>query len=1159
MKFVIYISILFFSIFCLNVYSQNIQNQQNGIYRICKGKIRDSDKGKSVGYYDHNEKTIMTLAMPGAKNITLSFKSFCTEKDNDILKIYDGKDTNATLIGSYSGSVNPGNITSSDSFITLYFVSDKSVSCSGWEADVINNLKVPTATKITVTASPICYDTTIGITLDFAIPCDSLNANNTKINGSTIKYIMPLNCANNKASKFKLGLKNPVSTNGTYTITHKHGYRDYCDSVYQLSSSQIFTISNCPIFVDIKGTKDTICLGECISLSANISGGNSSKYVYNWTPKTLSGKGPFNICPTVNTKYKLTVSDGVAIPGTDSIQITVLQPPIAPKDTQVCYFSSNLFLKGFPSGGKWYGSGIVNSMNGEFKPYGQWGDVKVWYQIGGCADTMIINVSYPYNYDNVFCPGKTALPVVWYGPLGGTWTGLKITKSGMFTPDSAGKYVLTYTWKGCVSQKNVIVQNVTVPHFDTTCESKTLDTLKFKPYGIYPYYFPGQISAYYGWYNPSLMGGPGNRNIIFTALGGCTDTTKLTILPCYAGKDDTICPSTNNFNLLNIRYLNTFNWTGKGVKNPKLSIYDASWTNGKNGIDTLVFKSGKCIDYKIIKIIGTALNYADTLDVCNDADTFLLSNKIPTNVPNGTWIGTGVINGLKFAPRNLSSGNYNVSYSKNGCSDNITIRILTKAAVPTDTNICIQSKPLELIPTIKGSLFWGTGMQYGSKQEFNPFLSMSGKFKIHYLTPLGCTNFFYITVDSMPIIIYNYPTKTFCFKDSSIVLTINPLGGRYEIDGILNTSFNPGKLNIGNHKLMYSVNSKSCFAKDSFNIVINDSIHLLLSPNNDSLCKGEMAILQSTATGGVGNYTYWWSNGQSGYKTIVSPKTNIIYTCYASDGCSNIVNQNVNILVHPVVWSNAFVNPPVCYGKNGYVYLSSGNGNPMKKTWNYPGKIFKDTFYAPSGSFYKVFLIDSITKCFSDTTIYLPGFAAIKAQFAIQQPINPPCYTPEEVPLTIFNATTGATKGTWYVNSSPLDTFISGLNPIFNADFKQSKYNIKLSVENPIGCKDTAEIKICYKDTVILYIPTAFTPNNDGLNDVLQWTSFGCNEIGIIIYNRWGEIIHKSNELNGIWDGKINGNDCQEGVYVVYVEYKGLRFAKKTLSQSVLLLRNINK
>jgi hypothetical protein len=115
---------------------------------------------------------------------------------------------------------------------------------------------------------------------------------------------------------------------------------------------------------------------------------------------------------------------------------------------------------------------------------------------------------------------------------------------------------------------------------------------------------------------------------------------------------------------------------------------------------------------------------------------------------------------------------------------------------------------------------------------------------------------------------------------------MKPLGGKYEIDGYLNTLFNPGKLNIGSHKLIYHVNSKSCFAKDSFNIAILDSIHLILSPNNDSLCKGEMAILQSKATGGIGNYTFWWSNGQNGYKTIVSPKTNITYTCYASDGCS---------------------------------------------------------------------------------------------------------------------------------------------------------------------------------------------------------------------------------------------------------------------------------
>ena len=95
MKFISYIALLFTSILYVDGISQTIQNQQNGRYRICKGKIRDSEKGKNTGYYDHNEKLIMTLALPGAKNITLLFKSFCTEKDNDILKIYDGKDTNS--------------------------------------------------------------------------------------------------------------------------------------------------------------------------------------------------------------------------------------------------------------------------------------------------------------------------------------------------------------------------------------------------------------------------------------------------------------------------------------------------------------------------------------------------------------------------------------------------------------------------------------------------------------------------------------------------------------------------------------------------------------------------------------------------------------------------------------------------------------------------------------------------------------------------------------------------------------------------------------------------------------------------------------------------------------------------------------------------------
>jgi gliding motility-associated-like protein len=114
-------------------------------------------------------------------------------------------------------------------------------------------------------------------------------------------------------------------------------------------------------------------------------------------------------------------------------------------------------------------------------------------------------------------------------------------------------------------------------------------------------------------------------------------------------------------------------------------------------------------------------------------------------------------------------------------------------------------------------------------------------------------------------------------------------------------------------------------------------------------------------------------------------------------------------------------------------------------------------------------------------------------------------------------------------------------------------------VENAGGCKDTAEIKLCYTDTVILYVPSAFTPNNDGLNDNFQWNSYGCSQINVHIYNRWGEIIYQSKDLNGFWDGKINGIDCPEGIYVAYIEYRGLRVATKTLAQSIMLLRKSDK
>lgn len=91
----------------------------------------------------------------------------------------------------------------------------------------------------------------------------------------------------------------------------------------------------------------------------------------------------------------------------------------------------------------------------------------------------------------------------------------------------------------------------------------------------------------------------------------------------------------------------------------------------------------------------------------------------------------------------------------------------------------------------------------------------------------------------------------------------------------------------------------------------------------------------------------------------------------------------------------------------------------------------------------------------------------------------------------------------------------------------------------------TAQGSCTYSDTVIvhikgtdsLYIPTAFTPNGDGLNDVFK-ASGAVADFTMKVYNRWGQAVFQTSSLTRGWDGKF-GNVLQStGVYVFFVQYK---------------------
>ncbi len=101
---------------------------------------------------------------------------------------------------------------------------------------------------------------------------------------------------------------------------------------------------------------------------------------------------------------------------------------------------------------------------------------------------------------------------------------------------------------------------------------------------------------------------------------------------------------------------------------------------------------------------------------------------------------------------------------------------------------------------------------------------------------------------------------------------------------------------------------------------------------------------------------------------------------------------------------------------------------------------------------------------------------------------------------------------------------------------------------NSLGCKSTDSVFIDVKPNYEVFVPSAFSPNNDGRNDVLYVRGPFISTCMLTIYNRWGQKIFDSPYLVYGWDGKSNYGECDSGVYTWVVEgtfIDGTSFSKK--------------
>lgn len=208
--------------------------------------------------------------------------------------------------------------------------------------------------------------------------------------------------------------------------------------------------------------------------------------------------------------------------------------------------------------------------------------------------------------------------------------------------------------------------------------------------------------------------------------------------------------------------------------------------------------------------------------------------------------------------------------------------------------------------------------------------------------------------------------------------------------------------------------------------------------------------------------------------------------------------------------------------------------------------------YAQGGT-YTVTLVASISSSCTDTirrTVEV--LPAPQAAFRL----NPTeLQLPEQNTVTLTNTSTGAVRYEWDFGNGQRST---AENPTATYD-REGTYTITLVAISAEGCRDTARATLKVSFAQGLFVPQAFTPNGDGINDRYIVRYSGMETIRLSIYDRWGNLIfsEQRNTSSGSieWDGTKNGQPMPEGVYAAYLEGKSVDGRDIRKAVTITLLR----
>ncbi|MCX7606863.1 MAG: PKD domain-containing protein [Bacteroidia bacterium] len=350
--------------------------------------------------------------------------------------------------------------------------------------------------------------------------------------------------------------------------------------------------------------------------------------------------------------------------------------------------------------------------------------------------------------------------------------------------------------------------------------------------------------------------------------------------------------------------------------------------------------------------------------------------------------------------------------------------------------------------------------------------------------------------------------------------------------------------------------SVGCQGRDTLLLVPTDSVEGISLTNGAIPTCYPVGVEFTAQAQGTGSFTYYWDFGNGSRDTTSTPTATGFYTAGGNYIVVVIIRNEIgcaDTLLTPVfipatgeridaqVLAASPVSgcPPLTVNFEGAGSSSIGTalafrwefgdgnsavGTQATHTYSQPGR-YTAVFYAQN---------PSSPQCYdtAQVVVWVDGFPTAQIQ-APPQPSSIGYYVASPI---AFTAAPGPYNVRFYWRA---DSQVAGTGPTYTISYIQKgTFCVYLTVESELGCLDSTSY--CFDVSgYMLLIPNAFTPNGDGVNDLLNVVGYGMEFIEAAIYDRWGRLIYTGRGSERVsWDGTRGGQPVPEGVYTYVVRYK---------------------